>query len=80
MAVAKSGRLSAVEVTERISPSWSSEHCLMWPHNGMLTSFSPEVTQLFNEITDISVIMQVRCMDILFLSPPPSLVSKCHAA
>ncbi len=49
-----------VEVCERISPSWSSEHCLMWPHGGKLRSFSPEVTQLFSEIIDISVVMQER--------------------
>ena len=51
---------SQVEVTERIAPSWSSEHCLMWPHQGRLTSFSPEVTQLFNEVKDVSVTMQAR--------------------
>ncbi len=49
-----------MEVTERISPSWSSIHRLTWPHGGKLITYAPDVSQAIDETTDISVIMQKR--------------------
>ena len=43
---------------ERITPSWSSRHCLLWPQKGILRSFGRE-TKLCEWIGDISVVMQV---------------------
>ena len=36
VACRKNNHLAEVHVMERISPSWSSQHFLMWPHNGIL--------------------------------------------
>jgi hypothetical protein len=36
VACRKDGRLAEVHVMERIAPSWSSQHFLMWPQNGTL--------------------------------------------
>ena len=73
VAVSKSGKLSQVEVTERIAPSWSAQHCLMWAQGGNLRSCSAvfndcddlvfrdtPATRAFREISDISVLMQKR--------------------
>ena len=38
----RDGRLAEVHVMERIAPSWSSQHYLVWPHNGTLRSHGKE--------------------------------------
>ena len=57
----KDNRLAEVHVMERISPSWSSQHFLVWPHNGILRSFDKNST-FYDHIQDISILMQKRAI------------------
>lgn len=57
---------------ERIAPSWSSQHFLVWPHNGTLRSFD-KTTEPFIHAEDISVIMQKRASEGCFKSASPPI-------
>ncbi len=59
VATRKDGRLAECHAMERIAPSWSSQHFLMWPQNGILRSYDKDC-QLFDEIDDISLLMKNR--------------------
>ncbi|TRY68432.1 hypothetical protein TCAL_01366 [Tigriopus californicus] len=61
LAVVGGEKLSKIHVTERISPSWSANHCLIWPFGGKLRSFSQK-SSLFANLQDISVDMQMRAL------------------
>ena len=74
---------------ERITPSWSSRHCLLWPQKGILRSFGRE-TKLCESIGDISVVMQDRAQQGCYTSKvskktlqpildPPILSGQCKA-
>ncbi len=59
VACRKDGRLAEVHVMERIAPSWSSQHFLVWPQNGTLRSYD-KASQFYLEVEDISLRMQHR--------------------
>jgi len=61
----KDGRLAEVHVMERIAPSWSSQHFLVWPHNGTLRSHDRH-NQFFADAEDISIQMQERAKNKCF--------------
>ena len=76
-------------IAERITPSWSSRHCLLWPQKGILRSFGRE-TRLCESIGDISVVMQDRAQQGCYTSKvskktlqpildPPILSGQCKA-
>ena len=55
---------------ERIAPSWSSQHFLVWPHNGTLRSHDRH-NQFFTDAEDISIKMQQRARKKCFKAVKP---------
>ena len=51
--VTQAGRLSEVEVPERIAPSWSALHHITWAH-GRKLQIHGEKSQLFSAVEDVS--------------------------
>ena len=50
---------------ERISPSWSSQHFIVWPHNGIL-KFYDRKSEFHDHVMDISLSMQKRAYEGCF--------------
>ena len=72
MACRKDGRLAEVHVMERIAPSWSSQHFLVWPHNGTLRSHD-RTAQFYTDAEDISLVMQERAKLEYFKAEAPHI-------
>ena len=72
IACRKDNRLAEVHVMERISPSWSSQHFIVWPHNGIL-KFYDRKSAFHDHVMDISLLMQKRAFESCFkpLQRPP---------
>ena len=62
MAIKKNGMLSECIVPDRIAPSWSTQHCLVWPHGGILQCFGRD-SGLCKVVEDISIVMQERAVE-----------------
>ena len=70
VACRKDGRLAEVHVMERIAPSWSSQHFLVWPHNGTLRSHD-KTQQFYSDTQDISLEMQQRAKMNVYKAEQP---------
>ncbi len=57
--VTQAGKLSVVEVTERIAPSWSALHNITWAHGRKLQVYG-EQSSVYDVVDDVSVRMYRR--------------------
>lgn len=62
VACRRDGRLAECHAMERISPSWSSQHFLVWPQAGTLRSYDKSMPLFTQVLDDISVTMQERAV------------------
>ena len=65
VAVMKTGRLSKVVVPERMTPSWSNTHTLVWPKAGTLRVLSRQ-SSIYEGIFDVSVLMIERAEQMIY--------------